>query len=80
MLFLLVLLVVVGLKSYRDLSLAQAQVEALEGEVKATEERIEGLRQHIERLEHDPLTVEQLAREDLGLVRPDDVVILLPDP
>ena len=78
-LFLLMLLIVVGLKSYRDLSFAHGRVQALEEDVKATQERIERLQQDIQQLKNDPLTVEQLAREDLGLVRPEDVVILLPD-
>ena len=31
-------------------------------------------------LREDPMTLERLAREELGMVRPDDVVIvLLPD-
>jgi cell division protein FtsB len=79
-LFLLVLLVVMGLKSYRDLSLAHGRVHAMEAEKEATEERIEELHRYIDRLKTDPLTLEQRAREDLGLVRPDDVVILLGAP
>jgi cell division protein FtsB len=77
--FLLVLLAVVGLKSYRDLSFAYGRVDALEGEIKATEERIGGLRDRIRRLEDDPATLERLGREELGLVRPGEVVYLLPE-
>ena len=78
-LFLLVLLAVVGLKSYRDLSFAHGRVDGLKGEVQATEQRIEALEERIERLQNDPMTLEQRAREDLGLVRPGEEVILLPE-
>lgn len=34
------------------------------------------LRRQIERLKHDPAAVEQVARDDLGLVRPNEVIYL----
>jgi len=34
----------------------------------------------IESIRNDPAMLERLAREDLGLVRAGDVVIVLPDP
>jgi cell division protein FtsB len=76
--FVLVLLVVAGVKSYRDLAAARAEEARLTGEIGATRERIQNLHGRIERLRGDPVTLERLAREELGLVRPDDVVIVLP--
>ena len=37
------------------------------------------LRERIDRIENDPAMLERLAREDLGLVREGDVVIVLPE-
>ncbi|MCB1054634.1 MAG: septum formation initiator family protein [Acidobacteria bacterium] len=75
----LVLLVVLGgVKSYRDLSQARQRVAALELEIRDAQARIAALEQRIHRLQDDPNTLERLAREDLGLVEPGDVVIVLP--
>lgn len=75
---LLALLAVAGFKSYRNLAAVQAQEAALEQQVAATQERIETLRHRVERLRDDPATLERLAREELGMVHPGDVVIVLP--
>ena len=54
---------------------AKAQRDA--GESQA---RVERLRFRLVLLREDPMTLERLAREELGMVRPNDVVIvLLPD-
>ena len=42
------------------------------------EERIALLKRRIESLKNDPVTLDRVARESLGLVRPEDVVIVLP--
>ena len=36
------------------------------------------MRQRIRALQEDPAALERVAREDLGLVRPDEVVLVLP--
>ena len=77
--FVFFLLVLGGLASYRDLTQAQQRREQLEASIAATRERIEDLRRTRERLHQDPATLERLAREELGLVRPGDVVLLLPE-
>ena len=64
-LLVLALLAIAGLKSSRDLETARAR---------------ERLRVRIDRLRHDPGMLERLAREDLGMVRPGDVIIELPVP
>jgi cell division protein FtsB len=74
----LALLAVASVKSHRDLAAAQAREQALETTIEATKGRIATLRNRIERLRHDPGTLERLAREDLGMVRPHDLVIALP--
>jgi cell division protein FtsB len=75
---LLTLLVVAGIKSYRDLVAVRQQESALRQDVARTEQRIDDLRHRVERLRSDPATLERLAREELGMVHPGDVVIVLP--
>lgn len=74
----LLLLAGAGVKSYKDLAAARAREAALEAEIADAEERIEQLHGRIERLKSDPSTLERLAREELGMVRAGDVVIVLP--
>ena len=77
---LLILLTTAGFKSWRELSAAHAHEAELEREIAATEERIHVLREHVRAVKEDPLTLERMAREGLGMVRPGDVVIVLPEP
>src|SRR6185312_9297358 len=65
----LALLAIAALKSYRDLASARAHQHMLERQIQQTVARSEWLR----------LRIERLPREDLGMVRPNDVVIELPD-
>jgi cell division protein FtsB len=74
------LLAIAALKSNRDLQAAQAHERMLKEKIAATRAESERLQVRIDRLRHDPGMLEKLAREDLGLVRPRDVVIELPDP
>ncbi len=76
---LLVLLAVAGLKSSRDLESARERQRSLERRIDDTQRRNRELRRRIELLVDDPATLERLAREDLGMVRPGDVVIVLPE-
>lgn len=79
-LLVLALLTIAALKSSRDLEAARARERLLETRIAETRERNEKLRSRVERLRNDPGMLERLAREDLGLVRPGDVIIALPDP
>lgn len=75
---LLLLLSVAGVKSYRDLAAARSREKLLTERIHQTEESISTLEGEIGRLRDDPATLERLAREELGLVRPGDLVIVLP--
>jgi cell division protein FtsB len=79
-LLVLALLAIAGLKSSRDLEAARARERLLEQRIAETRAQSERLRVRIDRLRHDPGMLERLAREDLGMVRPGDVVIELPVP
>jgi cell division protein FtsB len=76
----MILLGAAGLKSWRDLSAAQAREKQLESRIETARDGIDHLRGRIERLRSDPAMLERLAREDLGLVEARDVVIELPRP
>jgi cell division protein FtsB len=78
--FLVLLLATFGLKSYRDLAAVRGRERQLTAEIAGTEERIAQLKRRIERLKNDPVTLDRAARASLGLVRPEDVVIVLPAP
>jgi cell division protein FtsB len=78
-LLLFALLAMAALKSSRDLEAARAHERSLRTRIAATQAESARLRVRIDRLRHDPSMLEKLAREDLGMVRPTDVVIELPD-
>ncbi len=77
-LFLLALLALAGGKSWRDLAAVRERESELETRLAATRAEIAAFERRLERLRRDPVTLERLAREDLGMVRPGDVVIVLP--
>ena len=78
--FLALLLATFGLKSYRDLAAVRGRERQLTAEIAGTEERISLLKRRIESLKNDPVALDRVARESLGLVRPEDVVIVFPAP
>ena len=72
------LLGIAAWKGSRDLGSAREREHLLETRIEDTQGRIDELRGRIDRLRSDPGTLERLAREDLGMVRPGDVIIELP--
>jgi cell division protein FtsB len=76
---LLLLLAIAGFGSYRDLEAAHQRQQLLEMKIDATRQRNEDLAQRIRRLQDDPAAIERLAREQYRMMRPGDVVVVLPD-
>lgn len=74
------LLGIASLKSYRDLESARQRQHQLEHKIEETRTGIAELKGRIERLKGDPSLLERLAREDLGMAFPGDVIIELPQP
>lgn len=74
----LVALASAALKGWRDHERAITHEATLEVEIAATEARIAALERRIDRLQSDPATLDRVAREELGFVRPSEVVIMLP--
>lgn len=65
-------------RSWHDLERARARDRELASEIAATATRVTQLEARITRLKTDSLLIERLAREELGLAKPGDVVIQLP--
>ncbi len=68
-----------GFKSYRDLDTARSYERELLAKIAKAKERVRVLDHRIDRIRNDPTMLETLAREDLGLARDGEVVIMLPD-
>jgi cell division protein FtsB len=74
-------LVAVGaaaVRSWHDLAEQRAHETELAAEITRTETAVHELEERNRRLEADPVTLERLARRELGLVRPDDLVVVFP--
>ena len=54
------------------------EVEALEREIRVLRVEADRLNRTVDRLRDDPALVEQIAREDLGMVRPGEKVLKFP--
>jgi cell division protein FtsB len=71
-------LLLAGYDGSRDLARLKARESQLEARLRHTEGNIAELKDRIGRLRSDPYTLERAAREELGLVRPGEVVVILP--
>jgi cell division protein FtsB len=76
---LLLVLAMAGANGYRDLERGLERDAALLSEIRETEDRIAELSRYLADLKDSPKVLERLARQELGLVAADDVVIILPD-
>lgn len=65
-----------GLVKYMTM---RQQAQQLEREIRQFEESNAALREEIDRIQHDPVRLEELARERLGLVRKGETVYQLMD-
>lgn len=77
-LLVLALLAVAGVRTYRDLAAARRHETELEESIRQVQGEIDVLTRRVEDLRDDPEALERLAREDLWMARPGDVVIVLP--
>ena len=75
---LLFVLFLAGDRGFLQVRRQRAQVSALQAEVSALAVRNQQLETEIGRLKTDPPAVERIAREELQLVDPGDVVLVLP--
>ena len=75
----LAVLAAASVMSYGDLAASHAHEADLQRRVDAAREHIEILDQRLDGMSSDPGVLERLAREELGMVYPDDIVIVLPE-
>lgn len=71
--------VLFGPSAYPAIRRLTAEKAGLETEVETLEKRQEELRKKAKRFQEDPRLVERRAREDLGMVREGETVIIIPD-
>lgn len=77
--FLLMVLLITsffGKKGLIEIYRAQEKHEALNKEVKRLKQKKKKLAREIEELEKNPKAIERKAREELWLMRPDEIVII----
>ncbi|MBF0613480.1 MAG: septum formation initiator family protein [Magnetococcales bacterium] len=56
----------------------ESQAVAVRKEIRAAESRIQSLKDEIRLLVKEPLVLEEVARRELGLVYPDEILLVLP--
>ncbi len=66
-----------GLRGWGELAEARARRERLETSLEETRRRIEALERRSRELTTSPAALERLAREELGMVRPGEIVLML---
>jgi cell division protein FtsB len=82
LIFITVVLIVdalVGEKGLMQSMNARRQYQQLEASLEELRRENAALREEMRRLNEDPATIESLARRDLGLIRPGEVVFILKD-
>lgn len=72
----LAVLALAGSRAWEALEVARGREAELVARIAQEEETVRLLRHRVERLQHDPLTLETTAREELGWVRPGDLVVI----
>jgi cell division protein FtsB len=58
---------------------ARAEYAASAADLQRMKAENAGLREQIRRLEHDPVTIEALARRELGFIRPGEILVVVRD-
>ena len=56
----------------------RAQLERSETNARQIEREVEALRKQVTRLRDDPLAAERIARDELGMIRPDELIFQFP--
>jgi cell division protein FtsB len=58
---------------------ARTAYAAAVGDLQRMKKENAGLREQIRRLRHDPVTIEALARKELGFIRPGEILVVVRD-
>jgi cell division protein FtsB len=76
---LLSLLAIAGERGFFEVYQFSRHLQHVESRIQALEVENERLRMQVTKLRSDPYQIEKLAREDLGLVRPDEIIFEIVD-
>ncbi len=66
-------------RAHREYRAAQAEYQRLEAEVRELRLETERLMEEIRALKTDPEVIERIAREELHMIRPDEMVLSFPE-
>ena len=66
-----------GEYSLLELRRARAEIESQRSELASLSKTLDSLRARVDSLEHDSATLERLAREEFGMIRPGEVLYRL---
>lgn len=66
-------------QTYRERQSMRAACEATEAAIEQLRVENQRLREEIEALRHDPQVIERIAREELNMLRPEELVISFPE-
>ena len=69
-----------GASGFTERRRAQRSYAAAAQELQAVRKENAGLREQVRRLQSDPETIESVAREDLGLIRPGEILFVIRGP
>jgi cell division protein FtsB len=71
---------VFGSHGYLAMRRSQKELEQLRGEIERLNRENNELAEHVNALRTDPQTIERIAREEMGLARPGEMIFKLPPP
>jgi cell division protein FtsB len=74
-----ILCVTVLVQTFRERQAVRAASRSAEAAVQQLQLENQRLREEIEALRHDPEVIERIAREELNMLRPDELVLSFPD-
>jgi cell division protein FtsB len=69
---------VFGTHGYLAMRRSQKQIEELRGEIERLNHENQALAEHVNALKTDPEAIEKIAREEMGLARPGEMIFKLP--
>ena len=71
---------VFGSHGFLAMRRSQKELEQLRGEIERLNQQNHELTDHVNALRTDPKTIERIAREEMGLARPGEMIFKLPPP
>jgi cell division protein FtsB len=71
---------VFGSHGFLAMRRTQKQIDQLQAEIERLNQENQALSDHVNDLKTDPKTIERIAREEMGLARPGEMIFRLPPP